>query len=77
MLWGISAGLCLAVIYGPYSANAGHHAISLVEADFYNGFARTAWALGVAYVMISCCLGQGGKTGLLPISRYDFIFFKF
>ena len=61
-LWGVSAALCLSVVYGPYSANAGRHAVHLVEADIYNGLARTTWAIGVSYLIISCSLGQGGKN---------------
>jgi len=52
----------LSVTYGPYSAYSGRHAISVEENDLYNGFARLAWSIGVACVVVSCSLGQGGKN---------------
>lgn len=51
----------MSVIYGPYAANMGYHIVSLSETDAYNGLGRTAWSIGVAYVMVACSLGQGGK----------------
>lgn len=51
----------LSVIYGPYDAVIGGHIIYLPEAGIFCGFQRTAWAVGLSFIIISCALGQGGK----------------
>lgn len=61
MLWGVAAGVMLSVMYGPYDAQTGKHLVTLTENDFYNGLQRTAWGIGLSYIIISCSLGQGGK----------------
>jgi len=35
--------------------------VYLPEDIFYSGLARSAWALGISFVMISCSLNQGGE----------------
>ena len=59
--WALSAGGCLTVLYAPYSANMGYHAVSITESMAYGGLTRTVWSLGIAFLIISCHLGQGGK----------------
>jgi len=51
----------MSVVYGPFSANMGYHVVYLPEDIFYSGLARSAWALGISFVMISCSLNQGGE----------------
>ena len=58
----MSAATCIAVLYGPYSANMGYHVVHISESMIYAGFARTAWGIAVAFLIISCALGQGGET---------------
>ena len=60
-LWLVAAGLCLAVVYGPYSAESGGHNSTRAERAVYNSMGRTAWSIGVAYVIIACYTGHGGK----------------
>ena len=60
--WALSAGGCLTVLYAPYSANMGYHAVSITESMAYGGLTRTVWSLGIAFLIISCHLGQGGKS---------------
>ena len=43
------------------------HIASKAEAALYNGWARTAWSLGLGYIMLACCLGRGGKICLIFI----------
>ncbi|KAF6037766.1 hypothetical protein EB796_003922 [Bugula neritina] len=78
-LWGVSAALCMSVVYGPFSANMGYHVVYLPEDIFYSGLARSAWALGISFVMISCSLNQGGWVneflswkGFVPLSRMTY-----
>ena len=60
--WGVAAALGLSVVYGPYAANMGYHVVHISESMIYAGFARTAWGIAVAFLIISCALGQGGET---------------
>ena len=61
-LWLVAAGLCLAVVYGPYSAESGGHNSTRAERAVYNSMGRTAWSIGVAYVIIACHTGHGGES---------------
>ena len=63
----MSAVLLLAVLYGPHDAEDYIHIASKAEAALYNGWSRTAWSLGLGYIMIACCLGRGGKNCLIYI----------
>ena len=73
--WALSAGGCLAVLYTPYSANMGYHAVSITESMAYGGLTRTVWSLGIAFLIISCHLGQGGKSERI-ITDYRVLFRK-
>ena len=50
------------MVYGPYSAESGGHNSTRAERAVYNSLGRTAWSIGVAYVIIACYTGHGGKT---------------
>lgn len=65
----MSAATCIAVLYGPYSANMGYHVVSVTESVLWGGLTRTAWSLGIAYLIISCHLGQGGKVYRISSTR--------
>ena len=67
ILWAVSGALLLAVLYGPHDAEDYIHIASKAEAALYNGWARTAWSLGLGYIMLACCLGRGGKICLIYI----------
>lgn len=57
----VSATLCLLVLYGPYDVARGGHVATVAEAAIYNGWSRTAWSIGLCYVIIACAMGSGGK----------------
>ena len=59
--WVLAATVCMAVVYGPYSANQGWHVVYLAESVVYTALSRGVWAAGIAFVIISCATGQGGK----------------
>ena len=61
IMWGATAGILLSVMYAPFDAETGKHLVTLTESDIYNGFQRTAWGIGLSYIIIACALGQGGK----------------
>ena len=63
--WGLAATVCMAVVYGPYSANQGWHVVYLAESVVYTALSRGVWAAGIAFVIISCATGQGGKYNKL------------
>ena len=63
--WGLAATVCMTVIYGPYSANQGWHVVYLAESVVYTALSRGVWAAGIAFVIISCATGQGGKYNKL------------
>ena len=67
-LWLVAAGLCLAVVYGPYSAESGGHNSTRAERAVYNSMGRTAWSVGVAYVIIACHTGHGGESNSVDSS---------
>ena len=64
-MWGATAGILLSVMYAPFDAETGKHLVTLTESDIYNGFQRTAWGIGLSYIIIACALGQGGKKVIL------------
>ena len=60
-LWALSAVLMLSVLYGPYEVESSHRLATRGEAAMYNGWSRTSWSIGLGYIILSCCMGQGGK----------------
>ena len=61
LLWLVSAGICLACVYGPFDVEDQGHVASKVEAALYNGWTRACWSVGVGYVILACCTGRGGR----------------
>lgn len=60
LCWAAAAAICLSVIYGPYDISKAGHIASKAESAMYNGFSRTAWSVGIGYVILACCLDCGG-----------------
>lgn len=78
-LWLVAAGLCLSVTYGAFSAESGGHTPTRAEKAVYNSLGRTAWSVGVAYVIIACYTGHGGPVnkllswpGFVPLSKITY-----
>ncbi|XP_067661104.1 nose resistant to fluoxetine protein 6-like [Haliotis asinina] len=76
--WASAAAICLAVLYGLDGDSHGHK-LSHSVAALYNTVARTAWAVGVAWVIIACATGNGGFVNTLlsweafiPLSRLTY-----
>lgn len=77
--WMTCATLMLGVLYAMWPANTGQYAPSRAWAAIYGGFARTVWALGLAWIIIASVAGYGGVVGkilswkaLVPLSRLTF-----
>jgi len=68
-LFWLLAALCnLSVVYGLYDDVNGYVHLSDVVRSLYASLHRTAWALGVAWVIFACVTGNAGTLRFL--SRY-------
>lgn len=78
MGWLLSSACLLSLLYGLYEAE-----LSPVTAAAYSSLSHSAWALGLAWIVIACSTGYGGefyspnKTMIhspppLPLPRRDF-----
>lgn len=72
--WTASFACLLALIFGLYEVN-----LSPWAGAAYSSFSHSAWALGVAWIVIACCTGHGGivnsilsSTILYPFSRITY-----
>lgn len=80
LLGWLAAGLInMAVVFGVYNWNA-HEAPSTAVAVVYAAFSRTAWAAGIAWIVIACATGNGGFINkvlswkaFVPLSRLTFL----
>ncbi|KAL1466228.1 hypothetical protein MTO96_026800 [Rhipicephalus appendiculatus] len=77
--WMSCAGVMLGVLYAMWPANTGQYAPSRAWAASYGGFARSAWAFGLAWIIIASVAGYGGVVSkilswkaLVPLSRLTF-----
>ena len=64
----MAAGAAMGVLYGLYEACNGHP-LTVEVAAFYSAVNRQVWAACVAWVVIACVTGNGGKVASL-ICRY-------
>lgn len=59
--WAAAIACNMAVLYGVYEWNVGRDP-NMLETLFYSGLHRTAWAFGVAWIVINCATKQGGNV---------------
>ena len=59
-LWFLSISLLLVVLFGVYPNFDGHVLPKWLNV-FYEAASRTAWAVGLAYVIFACTTSHGGK----------------
>ncbi|UYV78252.1 hypothetical protein LAZ67_16000685 [Cordylochernes scorpioides] len=59
LLWLLAGLLAMAVIFGMYPANQGRLPPPALAAA-YSSLARTAWAAGLAWVVLACVMGHAG-----------------
>lgn len=69
----------MAVVFGVYNWNA-YEAPSTAVAVVYAAFSRTAWAVGIAWIVVACATGNGGFINkvlswkaFVPLSRLTFL----
>lgn len=77
--WAASTATCLAVLFGVFGFYQRWHQYSALEAGLYAGLHRTAWAVGVAWVVFACVTGHGGVVNSLlswrpfaPLARLSY-----
>lgn len=54
--WLISTACLLSLVYGLYEVD-----LSPVTGAAYSSLSHSAWALGLAWIVIACSTGHGGK----------------
>lgn len=60
--WMCATVICLSVLYGLYDTEA--HGVKVLSRDvsaLYNATSRTAWGVGLGWLVFACCTGYGGK----------------
>ena len=78
LLWTISAGIAIAILYGLYEEVNGHP-MSVNVAALYNTVHRTLWGACVCWVIFACATGNGGYVNtflswkaFIPLSRLTY-----
>jgi len=59
--WIVFAGIGTSILYGLWDSVKIAESISPELAGFYNGVSRPLWTMCVAWVIIACTEGNGGK----------------
>ena len=70
LFWCLAAACSLSLIYGLYGTANGYVHLSDTVRSFYAAVHRTAWAVGVAWVIFACVTGNGGEFVLVGISSF-------
>ncbi|GBN84687.1 Nose resistant to fluoxetine protein 6 [Araneus ventricosus] len=76
----IAAFICsFSTLYGVYNWNSGKE-INFAAGILYASFHRTAWTMGIAWMIVCCATGQGGVINyilswkiFIPLGRLTFI----
>lgn len=78
LFWCLAAVCNLSVVYGLYNVSRGHYLSRSVNA-LYASVHRTAWGVGVAWVILACVTGNGGLVNAVlslkvmqPLSRLTY-----
>jgi len=65
LFWLLAAVCNLSVVYGLYDTVNGYVQLSDEVRSLYAALHRTAWAVGVAWVIFACVTGNAGERQLL------------
>lgn len=69
--WFIGPGLLIFMIWGNTNKD-----LSTVGAVLFTGLGKTAWSIGVAWMIIACSTGHGGKYLFFFRTMYFSFFFN-
>jgi len=72
--WCVAAACNLSILYGLYDSFNGYVHLSNAVRSFYAAVHRTAWAVGVAWVIFACVTGNGGEFVLVGIDNFTYTF---
>jgi len=61
LFWILAAVCNLSVLYGLFDSVNGNVHLSDVVKSLYAAVHRTAWSVGVAWVIFACITGNGGR----------------
>ncbi|KAG8225572.1 hypothetical protein J437_LFUL002089 [Ladona fulva] len=74
LLWVLGSLCNISVLFGLYERH-----ISVLTSAFYVALSRTAWGLGLAWIIVACCTGHAGFMdsilsfgGWVPLSRLTY-----
>ncbi|XP_015522578.2 nose resistant to fluoxetine protein 6 isoform X1 [Neodiprion lecontei] len=77
--WIVTAVLLGTTVFGPRGMYYSDHVYNRLEASFYAGFHRPAFALAISWIIFACVNGKAGPingllawTGWLPLSRLTY-----
>ena len=59
--WVTATGVALSLIYGLYGVTSEQEMTTVQVAAFYNAVSRPLWGACIAWVIIACTSGYGGK----------------
>jgi len=63
--WLVALGSCTTVVLTAAVFYDDSHEYSALGSSLYAGLHRSAWALGVAWIVFACTKGYGGKQMVL------------
>lgn len=62
ILWTLSIGAILAIVYGIYWINQPNHGTTTLESSFHESFHRVGWALALSWIIFACINDYGGPV---------------
>ena len=60
--WALAATINMLVVYGLYWYTRGDVTLSNATQSFYNAAHRTAWGIGLSWLIFACITGHGGNV---------------
>ena len=61
--WLLAAAIAILVLYGTYDSS-GVPKLSNTASAIYNATARTGWGVAMAWVIVACATGNGGRCDI-------------
>ena len=58
--WLVCVGICLSVVYGPYTDKDLSHIFTMEQSIAYHSLSRTGWGIAICWIVFACATGYGG-----------------